>query len=53
LTLNAILATVPVGTAASSILVTANITGLVFTIGTAAFKTGKIAVHLEYIPPAE
>jgi hypothetical protein len=51
LTLNAILATVPTGHAASSILVTSNIRALTFTIGTDTFLTGNIAVALEYIPP--
>lgn len=51
LTLNALLATVPVGTAATSIRATSNITSLVFTVGTSALTAGKVLVALEYIPP--
>jgi len=52
-TLSALLATVPVGSAATSILVTSDITALTFTVGTAALKTGKVCVALEYVPPTE
>jgi hypothetical protein len=52
LTLNALLATVPVGTAASSIRVTSDITELVFTVGTADLTAGKVVVALEYIVTA-
>lgn len=52
LTLNALLATVPVGLAASSIRVTSDIIALVFTVGTAALTAGKIVVALEYIVTA-
>jgi len=51
LTLNALIATVPVGTAASSIRATSNITALTFTVGTAALTAGKVMVALEYVPP--
>lgn len=49
LTLNALVATVPVGTAASSIRVTSNITSLTFTVAVAALTAGKICVALEYV----
>lgn len=51
LTLNALIATVPVGTAASSIRVTSAITALTFTVGTEALLTGKVRVYLEYVGP--
>ncbi len=50
--LNAILATIPVNTAASDIRVTANITALVFTVAVAALLTGKAVVALDYIVTA-
>jgi len=53
LTLNALVATVPVGTAATSIRATSNITSLTFTVGTAALTAGKVCVALEYLPPTE
>jgi hypothetical protein len=52
LALNALVATVPVGTAASAIRVTSAITGLVFTVGTGDLTAGKIVVALEYIVTA-
>lgn len=52
LTLNALVACVPVGTAATAIRVTSNITSLTFTVGTAALTAGKICVALQYIMTA-
>jgi hypothetical protein len=49
LTLNALLNTVPVGTAATAIRLTAAITGLTFTVGTEALTAGKITVSLRWM----
>ena len=45
---NAILATVPVGTAGTSIRVTSNITSLTFVVAVEALATGKVTVAIEY-----
>jgi len=52
LTLNALLDVVPVGTAATMIRATSNITTLTFTIGTAALTAGRICVALDYFVTA-
>jgi len=49
LTLNALLDTVPVGTAATSIRTTAVGKGVTMTIGVAAITAGKLTVALEYL----
>lgn len=49
LTLAAMLDIVPVGTAATAILATANITQVTFTISAAALTAGKITVQLEFL----
>jgi len=49
LTLNAKLDVVPVGTAATCILLTAAIKSLTFTIATAALTAGKITVSLRWM----
>lgn len=48
LTLNALLDTVPVGTAATAVRCTAN-TALTMTIGVADLTAGKLAVALDYV----
>lgn len=52
LTLNALLDTVPLGTAATAIRLTAAISSLTFTVGTAALLTGKITVALRWMRSA-
>lgn len=49
LTANALLDTVPVGTAATAIRTTAGGKGVTLTIGTAALTAGKITLALEYL----
>jgi len=49
LTLAALLDTVPVGTAATAIKLTASINKLTFTVAVAALLTGKITVSLRYL----
>ncbi len=49
LTLNALLDTVPAGTAATAIRTTSGGLGLNMTIGVAAITAGKITVALEYL----
>jgi len=52
LTANALIDTVPVGTAATSIRCTSTIQALTFTVATAALTAGKIVVALEYVVTA-
>jgi len=49
LTLNALLDTVPVGTAATSIRTTTVGKGITMTIGVAAITAGKLTVAMEYL----
>ena len=46
--LNAMLATIPVGTAATCVRVTSNISKLTFTIGVQPITAGKFTVALDY-----
>ena len=45
---NAMLATVPVGTAATCVRVTSNISKLIFTVGAEPITAGKFTVALDY-----
>lgn len=50
LSANALLDTIPVGTAATSIRTTANISSLIFTVAVAALTAGKIVAAIEWYP---
>ena len=52
LTLNALIDTVPVGTAATAIRCTSTVQSLTFTPAVAALTAGKICVALEYVVTA-
>ena len=49
--LNALLPIVPVGSAATAIRVTSNITALTFTVAVAPLTAGKAVVAIQYLPP--